>query len=45
MVPVVDSVTPMPRCWVAAAITATSGIGSWLGQEAPYCTDGTTLPL
>jgi len=43
--PVVDSVTPMPRCFVAAAIAATSGIGSWLGQDTPYCTEGTGLPL
>ena len=36
---------PMPRCLVAAAMMATSGIGSWFGHDAPYCTDGTTLPL
>ena len=45
MVPVVESVTPNPRRSVAAAITATSGIGSWLGQETPYWIEGSALPL
>ena len=38
MLPVVDNVTPMPRCFVAAAITATSGIGVTLSTTGttPY---------